>query len=251
MMTRPKSADEITAMREGGKLTAQILETTLKQVKAGITTKNLANFAAKELERLNTKPAFLGYHGFPDVICISVNEEVVHGIPSDQKVIREGDIVSLDFGVLHKGLVTDAARSTIAGKPKSSQDQQLLDTTKQALDAAIDEVTDGVKTGTIGAAAQSVLDKAGYGIVRDFVGHGVGHQLHEAPNIPNFGTSGQGPMLHAGMTVAIEPMATLGDYQVQVQSDGWTVVTVDKSRSAHFEDTVLVTQDGVEILTRP
>jgi methionyl aminopeptidase len=250
MMTQPKTKEEIEAMREGGRMLATILEATIKQVKPGMSTKDLADFAAKELNRLGTKPAFLGYHGFPDVLCTSVNEEVVHGIPSEHKIIEEGDIVSLDFGVLHKGLITDAARSTIAGKPASGRDKELVEATKRSLDAAIDTVVDGVKLGTIGAAAQNVLEKAKFGIVRDFVGHGVGHQLHEEPNIPNYGVANQGPMLHAGMTVAIEPMATIGDYEVQIQQDGWTVVTVDGSRSAHFEDTILVTEDGAEILTR-
>lgn len=250
MMTQPKNADEIVAMREGGRILAEILESTLQQVKPGVSTQRLAGHAQQLLQEKGAKPAFLGYHGFPSVLCVSVNEEVVHGIPSEKNIIQEGDIVSLDFGVLHKGLITDAARSIIAGTPRNKQDEQLVASTKRSLDAAIDEVMDGVKLGTIGAAAQQVLDTAGFGIVRDFVGHGVGHQLHEEPNIPNYGTANQGPMLHAGMTVAIEPMATLGDYQVKILPDGWTVVTEDGSRAAHFEDTVLVTEEGAEILTR-
>lgn len=250
MMTQPKTKVEIEAMREGGQMLAKVLDATIKRVIPGTSTKDLANFAAKELERLGAKPAFLGYHGFPDVICTSVNQEVVHGIPSERKVIEEGDIVSLDFGVLHKGLITDAARTVIAGKPKNERDVELVAATKRSLDAAIDQVTDGVKLGSIGAAAQAVLEKHQFGIVRDFVGHGVGHQLHEEPNIPNYGVVNQGPMLHAGMTVAIEPMATIGDYRVKIQPDGWTVVTADGLRAAHFEDTILITEDGAEILTR-
>lgn len=250
MMTRPKTEAEIEAMRAAGKVHAKILDASIKFVKPGVTTKDIADFARKELEKYDMKPAFEGYHGFPDVMCVSVNEEVVHGIPSKKRTIQEGDIVSLDFGVVNKGMITDAARSTIAGKPASKQEEQLVATTERSLNAAIEAVIDGVKTGTIGAAAQEVLDKAGFGIVRDFVGHGVGHQLHEEPNIPNFGTPGQGPMLHAGMTIAIEPMATIGDYSVRVENDGWTVTTTDGSRSAHFEDTVLITGDGYEVLTR-
>lgn len=229
-----------------------MLSTVLKEVSAkvepGVTTKDLANYAAEVLDRLGGKPAFLGYQGFPDVICISVNDEVVHGIPSQKRVIKDGDIVSLDFGVLHKGLITDAAISVIAGYA-SEEDKRLLQKTKQALDAAIDVVEDGIKIGTIGAAAQYVLDRANFGIVRDFVGHGVGHQLHEEPNIPNYGISGQGPMLNAGMTIAIEPMATRGNHDVKIDKDGWTVRTADGSRAAHFEQTILITEAGAEILT--
>lgn len=250
MRTRPKNASEIAAMREGGKLLITVLQATIDQVKPGVTTQDLANFADKKLKELNSnaRPAILGYHGFPDVICVSVNDEVVHGIPG-KRVINEGDIVGLDYCVLYKGMITDAARSTIAGEA-DPKDVALLKATQRALDASIDEVADGVKVGTMGAAAQAVLNEAGLGNVRDFVGHGVGHQMHEDPNIPNYGTAGQGPMLSAGMTIAIEPMATRGGDDVRIKSDGWTVVTLDGSRSAHFEDTVLVTEEGAEILTR-
>ncbi len=236
-------------MREGGAMLATVLKELHSYVAPGQTTKQIADHAAALLAKLGGKPAFLGYGGFPDVICISLNEEVVHGIPSAKRIIQDGDIVSLDFGVVHKGMITDAAFSMIAGTPRNKRDVVLLTATKQSLQAGIDVVVDGVKTGTIGTAVQAVLDRDGFGIVRDFVGHGVGHQLHEEPNVPNYGIAGQGPMLHAGMTIAIEPMATLGGHDVTIQKDGWTVVTNDRSRSAHFEQTVLITEDGAEILT--
>lgn len=249
MKTQPKTPQEIVAMREGGAMLGAVLADLSAFVKPGMTTKEVADRAGATLRKLGGKPAFLGYYGFPEVICISLNQEVVHGIPSAKRVIQDGDIVSLDFGVLHKGMITDAAFSMIAGEPLSEKDVKLLVATKRSLEAGIDAVCDGVKTGTIGAAIQPVLDKAGFGIVRDYVGHGVGHQLHEEPNVPNYGISGQGPMLHSGMTIAIEPMATIGNYDVAVQRDGWTVATNDNSRSAHFEQTVLITEDGAEILT--
>lgn len=249
MKTQPKNTSEIDAMREGGAMLSKVLKDLKTHVTSGMTTMQVADRAKETLEKLGGKPAFLGYYGFPGVICASINDEVVHGIPSQNRTIEEGDIVSFDFGVLHKGLITDAAFSMIIGKPRSKEDVRLLKATEQSLAAGIDAVHDGVKTGSIGAAIQEVLDKAGFGIVRDFVGHGVGHQLHEEPNIPNFGLPNQGPMLNAGMTIAIEPMATLGDYDVRMQNDGWTVVTSDGSRSAHFEKTILITENGAEVLT--
>lgn len=249
MKTQPKTAQEIAAMREGGAMLATVLADLKDFVRLGMTTQEIASRADKTSEKLGARPAFLGYHGFPAVICTSINEEVVHGIPSPKRYLADGDILGLDFGVLHKGLITDAAFSMIVGTPASQQEEKLLAATRHALDAGVNMVCDGVKTGTIGAAVQAVLDKAGFAIVRDFVGHGVGHQLHEEPNVPNFGIAHQGPMLHAGMTIAIEPMATLGDFEVLVQNDGWTVVTRDGSRSAHFEQTILITDEGAEILT--
>ncbi|MCA9333839.1 type I methionyl aminopeptidase [Candidatus Saccharibacteria bacterium] len=247
-MTRVKTTAEINAMREGGAMLAHVLKALAEYVEPGLSTKELAVFAQKELAKLGGKPAFLGYYGFPDVLCVSLNDEVVHGIPREDRIIQNGDIVSMDFGVLHKGLITDAAISVIAGKARS-EDVQLVAKTKQAMEAAIDVVRDGVKTGTIGAAAEAILSKAHYGIVRDYVGHGVGHELHEEPNVPNFGIKGEGVSLTEGMTIAIEPMATRGSHDVFVAADNWTVKTKDGSRAAHFENTVLITKDGAEVLT--
>lgn len=248
MYTRVKTADEIAAMRESGAMLATVLNVLRRDITVGMTTKELADLARSELRILGGQPAFLGYNGFPDVLCVSLNEEVVHGIPRLDKVISDGDIVSMDFGVVYRGMITDAATSVIVGNG-SDADRKLLLVTETAMLAGIDVVIDGVRTGTIGSAVEAVLDKAKYGIVRDLVGHGVGHQLHEDPNIPNFGRANTGDTLQAGMTIAIEPMATRGTDKVFIAEDDWTIVTQDNSRAAHFEHTVLITESGSEIIT--
>lgn len=247
-MTSVKTTKEIQAMRESGKMLATILQLLSHKLAAGMTTKDLSNIASTELKKLGGQPSFLHFQGYPDVLCVSINDEVVHGIPKVSKLIVEGDIVSLDFGVTYQNMITDAAITCIVGKLKG-EDKLLVETTKESLLSGIMAVHDGVHTGDIGAAVAGVLVKHNYGIVRDLVGHGVGHHLHEEPNIPNYGRKGTGTVLKSGMTVAIEPMATLGDYEVYTADDGWTVLTEDGSRSAHFEHTILVTEDGAEILT--
>lgn len=249
MMTKIKTNQEINNIRTSGQMLSKVLKLVGESLQAGITTKELANIARAELKSLGGKPAFLGYSGFPDVICISVNEQVVHGIPG-QYVVKEGDIVSYDFGVNYNGMITDAARSKIVGSATNSKATKLLNATLQSLDAGIAVLKDGVRVDQISTAIQNVLDKNGLGIVRDLVGHGVGHSLHEDPNIPNFVTKSSGPILRSGMTIAIEPMATLGSHAVYTDIDEWTIVTRDGSLSAHFEDTILITNDGFEILTR-
>ncbi len=236
-------------MRTSGRMLATVLQLLKPQVVPGITTQELADLAARELQALGGKPAFLGYQGFPDVICISVNEEVVHGIPSTERIVAAGDIVSLDFGVVYDGMITDSALSVIAGKPREQRHALLLRDTERSLLAGVAALHDRVRTGDIGGAVQAVLDAGKYGIVRDLVGHGVGHELHEDPNIPNYGRPNTGPWLSAGMTIAIEPMATLGTDRVYVAPDGWTILTADGSLSAHYEHTALITQDGAEIIT--
>jgi methionyl aminopeptidase len=221
-----------------------------KRVMPGMTTKDLAEIAKTELRSTGGLPSFLGFQGFPDVICISINDEVVHGIPSHLKVVNEGDIITFDFGVTFRSMITDAAITTIVGKPLKQSHVKLLRDTKASLMAGIDVLHSGITTGDIGAAVQKVLDAGKYGIVRDLVGHGVGHYVHETPNIPNYGHKGSGPSLSAGMTIAIEPMATLGDYRVTLGDDNWTFRSSDGSYSAHFEHTVLITDDGYEILTK-
>jgi len=248
MLTQAKTTTEITAMRKSGQILAKVLDSLKKEVQPGVTTKALADMAALELKKLGGQPAFLGYQGFPDVLCVSVNDEVVHGIPRADKVIQDGNIVSLDFGVIYQNMITDGAISVIVGNAKP-QVRHLLETTEKSLMSGIDAVRAGKKTGDIGSAVESVLGPKGYGIVRDLVGHGVGHHLHEEPNIPNYGVKNSGVMLSKHMTVAIEPMATLGTDQVYVADDGWTVKTRDGSWAAHFEHTILITQDGAEILT--
>lgn len=248
MNNQPKSKAEIESMRNGG----AVLKSTLMLLKTkavpGVSTKELADIAATQLKKHNMKPAFLGYHGFPDVLCVSINDEVVHGIPSKNKILKNGDIVSFDFGVVNDGLITDGAITVGVGEI-SSQTQKLIDMTKESLQTGIKQLKSGIDTGTLGNSIEQVLNKAGLGIVRTFVGHGVGHNLHEAPEIPNYGTPGTGVKLIENMTIAIEPMSTQGDEEVIIDSDGWTVRTKDGSLSAHFEDTVLITKNGAEILT--
>ena len=250
MVTRVKTATEIAAMRTSGQMLAAVLQKLAGVLDPGQSTKYLAEIAAGELRALGGKASFLGYQGFPDVICISINNEVVHGIPSKNKIIAEGDIVGLDFGVTYEGMITDAAITVIAGKPKQKGHIDLVKNTELALQEGIAAVHDQVRTGDIGAAIETFLNRHNYGIVRDLVGHGVGHELHEDPNIPNYGRSNTGPWLSAGMTIAIEPMVTLGTDSVFIAPDGWTILTTDGSWSAHFEHTILITQDGAEILTQ-
>ena len=218
-------------------------------VAPGISTKDLAVIAERELKAYGVGAPFLGYQGFPDVICISLNDEVVHGIPKTNRIIKNGDLVSLDFGVTYNGMITDSALTVIAGKAKDQKAIDLVKFTEVSLAEGIAAVKDNVRTGDIAASIEKVLKKHDYGIVRDLVGHGVGHELHEDPNIPNYGRENTGPWLKAGMTIAIEPMATLGSESVVLDSDGWTVQTRDRSLSAHFEHTVLITKDGAEVLT--
>ena len=248
MLTRVKTPDEIAAMRESGRMLATVLDVLRKRIAAGMSTKDLADIAKAELKPLGGLPTFLGMYGFQDVLCVSVNDEVVHGIPSSKRIIKDNDIVSMDFGVTYKGMITDSAISVIVGKG-TARSQELVRETENSLHAGVQMLRHGVKTGDLAAAIQAVLDAHHLGIVRDLVGHGVGHELHEEPNIPNYGKKGTGSQLAAGMTIAIEPMATAGDHRVSIDSDGWTVRTRDGSLSAHFEHTVLITDDGAEILT--
>jgi len=249
-MTRVKTKAEIEAMRESGRMLASVLQTLKLHVKPGVSTKDLAIIAARELKAFGVEGPFLGYQGFPDVICISLNDEVVHGIPRADRIIKDGDIVSLDFGVNYRGMITDSAITMIAGKATNKQHLDLIKHTQEALEAGIAAVHDRVRVGDIAASVEGVLNHFKYGIVRDLVGHGVGHELHEDPNIPNYGRPNTGPWLEKGMTIAIEPMATLGGDQVYMADDNWTVLTRDGSWAAHFEHTVLITADGAEILTQ-
>ena len=251
MFTRVKTQSELAAMRESGRMLASVLSLLERRAEPDITTQELAKLAAREVKALGGDAPFLGYGGptpFPDVICISLNDQVVHGIPGERE-IREGDIVSLDFGVKYRGMITDSALSVIAGKPQDPRHVELVEYTEKAMQAGINVVRDGIRTGDIGAAIEIVLNRKRYGIVRDLVGHGVGHEIHEEPNIPNYGRPGSGSELHAGMTIAIEPMATLGGDGVYIDRDGWTILTRDGSWAAHFEHTVLITDEGAEILT--
>ena len=246
----PKSPADLENMRAGGKLLAKILQDLAGKVRAGVIPKELSADAAEQIKKYNLQPVVLGYEGFPDVICISVNEAIVHGIPSNQP-IRQGDLVKLDLTLGYKGMINDSAVSVIAGGHSSAGVQRLLDGTKAALDAGIAAIKgEGTRVGDISAAVQDVLEKKYHlGVIRELVGHGVGYEIHESPNIPNYGVAGTGPVLHPGMTIAIEPMASLGDWHIAVAKDKNTIVMKDGSLGAHFEHTVLITKDGCEILT--
>lgn len=245
-----KSEAEIQAMREGGRMLATVLQLMRESCKPGLTPKDMSALAATELNRLGGEPAFLGYGhpGFPDIICISVNEQVQHTIPGD-KPFQKGDVVNFDFGVKHKGLVTDGGITVCVGDAYSEETRRLIKGTQAALEAGIKRVKPNAHVGDISAAIESVLRKYKLGIVRELVGHGVGYDLHEEPEIPNYGKAGRGPVLKPGMTIAIEPITTLGSPAIAELPDRWTLVTVDGSWSAQFEHTVLVTKNGAEILT--
>lgn len=248
---QPKTDAEIEAMRVSGRMLATILQLIKQEVKAGMTPKDMSALAAVELEKLGGTPSFKGFEGFPDIICISTNNEVQHSIPSDRP-FEDGDIVNFDFGVTYNGMVTDAGISLcIGGLDKADKaGKRLLEGTERALYAGLDVVKDGCRVGDISAAIEKVLRAHDLGIVQELVGHGVGHELHEDPEIANYGRAGTGPTLKAGMTVAIEPITTLGSPRIFSAHDGWTLLTVDGSRSAQFEHTVLVTSTGHEILTQ-
>lgn len=249
MFTQVKTDAEIAAMRESARMLADILDQLEQTVDVGMNMLEIDEIARKEAKALGAETPFLGYGDppFPGSICISLNDEVEHGTPRD-KELNNGDVVSLDFGIKYKGMISDSGRTLPIGDV-SSKNLKLLETTKRALYAGIDVVKDGVKVGDISAAVEKVLKKGGYGVIRDLVGHGVGHELHEDPNIPNYGKAGRGPMLKAGMTICIEPMASLGDWRIMVDDDQWTLRMVDGSNAAHFEHTLLITESGAEILT--
>lgn len=250
MTSRPKSADEIEIMREGGRRLATILNMLASHVEPGVKPTDISARAAAEIKKAGMRPVVLGYEGFPDVMCVSVNEVIVHGVPQ-KKPFADGDVVKLDLTLGYKSLIVDSALTVIAGGSGTADAKRLVDTTKRALEAGIAAIHgNGTRVGDISAAVQDVLEKNKLGVIRELVGHGIGENIHEDPNIPNYGVSGAGPVLTTGMTICIEPMAALGDWHVTVDKNG-TVSMKDGSIGAHFEHTVLITEDGAEILTTP
>jgi len=245
-----KSREEIATMRAAGVVVADILVHLKGLVKPGLTTGAIDQIAREELKKRGAKPAFLNYHGFPGVICVSINHEIVHGIPSDKRALKDGDIVGLDFGCVVDRFYGDSA-VTVGVGTITPEAEQLIRVTRESLERGIAAVKAGARIGDIGAAVQAHAEGFGYGVVRDFVGHGIGRALHEEPPVPNYGKAGTGPRLKAGMTIAIEPMVNAGGIEVETLADGWTAVTKDRKLSAHFEHTVLVTETGSEILTLP
>jgi len=235
-------------MEKANRIVAEILEEMSERVRPGIETRELDEVAEEGCRRRKVEPAFKGYRGFPASVCVSVNEEVVHGIPGPRR-LEPGDLVSLDFGVRYDGFYGDAALTLPVGEV-SLQAQELLAATKESLDAAIAQVQVGARLSNISHAVQTVVEGHGFGVIREFVGHGIGRSLHEDPQIPNFGPPGRGPVMQAGMTLAIEPMTCSGSWRVKILSDGWTAVTQDGSLAAHFEHTVALTDKGVVVLSR-
>jgi len=242
-----KSASEIEGIREAGKLLAQVLESAAKACLPGRSTREIDAIIERRILSTGAKPTFKGYRGFPAASCISVNDEVIHGIPGSRK-LKEGDLVKIDVGVTRKGYIADSAVTVPVGKP-SGEAQALMKATRDALASAIEKVKAGNRVGDLSNAIYETARKAGYEVVRDYFGHGTGLALHEEPNIPNFGQTGVGPLLEKGMTIAIEPMLNLGSGKVRVLDDQWTVVTADSKLSAHFEHTVAVTKNGPDVLT--
>lgn len=243
-----KSAQQIEKMRASARITKEALLLLEKHVKPGVTTKQLEKIAHDFILSKGAKPNFLHYNGFPASICTSVNDVVVHGIPEKGRVLLEGDIISIDMGAVLDGFHSDAARTFPVGKI-SPQAQRLIDVTKESFLQGVEHLKHGAKLGDVSFAIQSFVEDNGYSVVRDLVGHGIGRALHEDPSVPNFGKPGKGVKLAAGMTLAIEPMVNAGGFEVSVLDDDWTVVTDDGSLSAHYENTVLITKDGYEILT--
>ena len=250
-----KSRREIDQMREVGQFTAEILLKLREHAKPGVTTGELDEIAAKALEKRGLKSPFLGYAPggvapYPAVLCASINEEIVHGIPGSRE-LQEGDIISLDFGVEHRGWHGDSAVTIAVGDTHAeSGAEKLLSVTHDALNKGIEQMVPGSRLSDIGHAVESRASKEGYGVVRQFVGHGIGREMHEPPQVPNYGRPGRGPRLRAGMVFAIEPMVNIGTEKIRVLEDEWTAVTADGSLSAHFEHTVLITDNGPEVLTR-
>jgi methionyl aminopeptidase len=244
-----KTSAEIEKMRRSGEALREVHEAVRPLVVPGASTMDLENAAAAKMDELHAVSAFKGYHGFPAVLCTSVNSEVVHGIPSPTRILAEGDIVSIDCGVIVDGFYSDCAVTYAVGQPAAAT-QKLLDVTKAALYRAIEQAQVGGRLGDISFAVQELCEAEGYGVVKEFVGHGIGRSMHEDPQVPNFGPRGNGPRLKAGMVLAIEPMINAGSADVKVLPDGWTTVTVDGSLSAHFEHTVAITKSGPLVLTR-
>ncbi len=249
MMTTIKSEPEVQALRESGRMLATVLELMREKAMPGLTPKDMSALAKKELASLGGEAPFLGFYGYPDIICISVNNQVQHSIP-DNTPFKAGDVVNFDFGVKYRGMITDAGITICIDNKTTPDTARLIKGTERALYDGLSVVRHGCRVGDISAAIERTLRKNKLGIVRELVGHGVGHELHEDPEIPNYGRAGTGPALQSGMTIAVEPITTLGNPAIVEARDGWTLLTADNSWSAQFEHTVLVTPTGCEVLTK-
>lgn len=240
--------DEIAAARRSNQAVARVLDELGAMIKPGLRTRDLDAYAEARTRELGAAPAFKGYRGYPATLCVSVNEEIIHGIPSN-RVLREGDIVGIDFGVVLDGFYGDAARTFAVGEV-SPLARRLIETAERAFDRGFEAVRDGARLSDLSHAVQATVEAEGFSVIRQFVGHGVGRALHEDPQIPNFGAAGRGPRLRPGLILAVEPMIAAGGWEVEILDDGWTAVTADRSLSAHFEHTIALTAAGPEILSR-
>ena len=247
-MIQLKNSAQISAMMEAGRITGEALLVAREHVREGVSTMELDTVIRNYIEKCGAKPSFLGYGGFPGSACISINDEVIHGIPSKKRILREGDIVKIDVGAFYKGFHGDSAR-TIAVGNVSEEALRLITVTRESFFKGVAAVKTGNRIGDVGSAIQGCVEGAGFSVVKRYIGHGIGHELHESPDVPNFGTAGRGTRLCAGMAIAIEPMVNVGGEGVYELPDGWTVKTKDGSLSAHYENTVALTSDGVIITT--
>jgi len=243
-----KSEREIAVMRQAGRMVATVLQVLTQQVRPGMKTKELDDIVDRELKKLGAAPSFKGYRGYPANLCVSINDEIVHGIPGE-RILNEGDIASLDVGAIYMGFQADAAVTVGVGEI-SSEAKRLIETTGGALKAGIADAYAGARLGDISAAIQHHAESRGVSVVREYTGHGIGREMHEEPLIPNFGIAGTGPVLKKGMTLALEPMVNMGDWRTRLSKDKWTVLTADGSLSAHFEHTIAITDGEPEVLTR-
>jgi methionyl aminopeptidase len=244
-----KSRDEIAIMRDAGRIVAEVLQTLVERLRPGLVERELDEIVRKEFDKRKVIPVFLGYQGYPATVCVSVNDEIVHGIPGDRE-IADGDVVSIDLGCVYKGFVADSAVTAGVGNV-SPEAGRLIEVTREALDRGIGAARAGARLGQIGAAIQTYVEGEGFSVVREYVGHGVGRQMHEDPQVPNYGDPETGPVLKEGMVIAIEPMVNAGDWRTKRDSDNWTVRTLDGSLSAHFEHTLAVRDGAAEVLTLP
>ena len=244
-----KSRDEIAIMRDAGRIVAEVLQTLVERLRPGLVERELDEIVRKEFDKRKVIPVFLGYQGYPATVCVSVNDEIVHGIPGDRE-IADGDVVSIDLGCVYKGFVADSAVTAGVGNV-SPEAGRLIEVTREALNRGIGAARAGARLGQIGAAIQAYVEGEGFSVVREYVGHGVGRQMHEDPQVPNYGDPETGPVLKEGMVIAIEPMVNAGDWRTKRDSDNWTVRTLDGSLSAHFEHTLAVRDGAAEVLTLP
>ncbi|MBQ1229579.1 MAG: type I methionyl aminopeptidase [Clostridia bacterium] len=247
-MIHLKNSTQIALMKDAGRITGEALLVARDMIRPGISTYEIDQAIRSYIEKCGAKPAFLGYQGFPGSACISINDEVIHGIPSRNRILMDGDIVKIDTGATYRGYVGDSARTIPVGQV-SDEAKKLIQVTRDSFWAGIDAVRVGNRLGDVGSAIDTVVRKNGFSTVRQYVGHGIGEAMHEAPDVPNYGTPGRGTRLCAGMTLAIEPMVNIGTHEVKVLPDGWTVKTLDGSLSAHYENTIALTSDGVLVLT--